>query len=177
MDEVTQKLEDDGVAAFSKSFETLMAVIEARRAKLLVGHAQGTAASLPGGLPAKVARRLKRLDDDKFAARLWAKDPTLWTADKKHRAEIRDRLGWLTAPDLMESRIPEMLSLAAEARDAGYTHAALLGMGGSSSAPRYCASRSAWSQAISTWRRSTRPTRPRCEHSSLAAIRLRPCSS
>ncbi|MBI3363248.1 MAG: bifunctional transaldolase/phosoglucose isomerase, partial [Chloroflexi bacterium] len=135
MDAVTQKLEDDGVAAFSKSFESLIAVIEAKREKLLAGHVEGASASLPKGWQARIVKRLKKLDGENFAARLWAKDPTLWTDDKTHHAEIRERLGWLTVPEMMESRANELVDFADEARHAGFTHAALLGMGGSSLCP------------------------------------------
>ena len=42
LDAITQKLQDDGVAAFSKSFEVLMASIAGKREKLLAGSGEGS---------------------------------------------------------------------------------------------------------------------------------------
>jgi glucose-6-phosphate isomerase len=65
-------------------------------------------------------------------ARIWKKDSTVW-AEKDE--EIRNRLGWLEAPERMVGALPEIGQFVEEVRQAGYTHALLLGMGGSSLAP------------------------------------------
>ena len=65
-------------------------------------------------------------------ARIWKKDSTVW-AEKDE--EIRNRLGWLEAPERMAGALPEIGRFVEEVRQAGYTHALLLGMGGSSLAP------------------------------------------
>lgn len=64
--------------------------------------------------------------------RLWQKDHTVW---KPEPTEITNRLGWLHSPEVMQSAIAEINALVTEVRAAGYTHALLLGMGGSSLAP------------------------------------------
>ncbi len=88
----------------------------------------------PGDLEGAVARRLDRWREERFAERLWQKDPTLW-AEEPLPAELTDRLGWLDLPTSGEERLAGYEDLAEQARAAGYTQAVLLGMGGSSLAP------------------------------------------
>jgi transaldolase len=57
MDAVTKKLEEDGVAAFAKSFESLIAVVERRRVEAL---AVGPSAKTAGRAPARLRRRVAR---------------------------------------------------------------------------------------------------------------------
>ena len=65
-------------------------------------------------------------------ARLWQKDHTLW---KPSPAEITNRLGWLDSPQVMPANLSRIGALVDAVRADGYTHALLLGMGGSSLAP------------------------------------------
>ena len=74
----------------------------------------------------------KTLDDLKqkdVVARIWRKDHTVWQLEPK---EVTNRLGWLTLPEFMKEKVPELISFAGEVRDAGYRHVVLLGMGGAS---------------------------------------------
>lgn len=74
----------------------------------------------------------KMLDDFQrkdIVARIWQKDHTVWKPEPK---EITSRLGWLSLPELMQEKVPELLSLADEVRSAGFKHVVLLGMGGAS---------------------------------------------
>ncbi|MDW8327198.1 MAG: bifunctional transaldolase/phosoglucose isomerase, partial [Anaerolineales bacterium] len=133
MDDVTQQLEDEGVAAFAKSFDTLLAVVEARRQAVLLNARQRMAL---GRAQKVVDAALAQLDADRFGARLWQKDPTLWKPDDPtHQAEIKIRLGWLDVAETMARRVTELTTFAGEVRRAGFTHALLCGMGGSSLAP------------------------------------------
>ena len=65
-------------------------------------------------------------------ARIRQKDYTLW---KSSAAEITNRLGWLHTPRVMTGRLKQINNLVDAVRKDGYTHALLLGMGGSSLAP------------------------------------------
>lgn len=133
MKAVTQKLEDDGVAAFFKSFDTLLKVIDARR---LAEATNARTSAVLGKLETAVADTLTAHDADHVPARLWQKDSTLWKKDDSaHQAEIKMRMGWLTVADEMRSRAAELTAFAKEARKAGFTHALLCGMGGSSLCP------------------------------------------
>lgn len=72
------------------------------------------------------------LIQQKILPRIWRHDHTVW---KPEPTEITNRLGWLHSPEVMQAALPEINALVEEVRAAGYTHALLLGMGGSSLAP------------------------------------------
>ncbi|HEC13934.1 MAG TPA: hypothetical protein ENI80_11945 [Acidiferrobacteraceae bacterium] len=92
--------------------------------KLHIGNAEAAAHST-----------LIHLADEKFVQRLWDRDTTLWKPDADHRKTIGHRLGWLTAPSGMRKQLPHITTFVNEVRQAGFTDAILLGMGGSSLAP------------------------------------------
>lgn len=134
MNEVTQKLEDDGVAAFFKSFDSLLKVIEVRRQAELVNARTTTHLAPPQQKMFEAA--LTRIENEKIVTRLWEKDSTIWKAnDPAHQAEIKIRMDWLNVDTEMRSEIGALKSFAAEIKKAKFTHALLLGMGGSSLAP------------------------------------------
>ena len=85
-----------------------------------------------GPLASAVRRRLKEFDADDVVPRIWRHDHTVWKPDP---TEITNRLGWLTLPGDMRRRIPELKAFAKQVAADGFTHAVLLGMGGSSLAP------------------------------------------
>ncbi len=72
MDAVTKKLEDDGVASFAKSFETLMAVVEKRRAET-VAVTQAPKAAPAAVEPAKRAPAKRKAPAKRPAAAKKAK--------------------------------------------------------------------------------------------------------
>ncbi len=81
---------------------------------------------------AAVAAAYEELEGSRAAARIWARDHTLWKDDP---TEISDRLGWLDIAGEMKSAVPGLRSFAAEVKDAGIENVVLLGMGGSSLGP------------------------------------------
>jgi glucose-6-phosphate isomerase len=106
----------------------------------MLSGGEGGAAPKLGEATAAVAARLARLADERFAARLWAADPTLWKqGDAHHQAVIAGALGWLTVFEDVRDQLDGLREFAAEVRDDGYRHAVLLGMGGSSLAPEVMA--------------------------------------
>ena len=82
-----------------------------------------------------VCERIEALEAADFGARLWRKDPSLWSADSRVQASIRNALGWLDVAAKMEERLPEIASFVEEAGEAGFRHVVHMGMGGSSLAP------------------------------------------
>jgi glucose-6-phosphate isomerase len=82
-----------------------------------------------------VDARLAQLDQLRFSVRLWRKDDTLWGDDPEHRRVAANRLGWLEVADRMRGEVESLQSFASKAAGDGFTHAVLLGMGGSSLAP------------------------------------------
>jgi len=127
---ITTKLQDDGVVAFAKSFETLMTSIEEKRDRIMADK-KGYSASL-GQYESTINAELKKLEDDKINLRIWNFDYFVWKDDP---TEISNRLGWLHIPEVMMDAIPSINSMVDSVRSAGYKYAILLGMGGSSLAP------------------------------------------
>jgi glucose-6-phosphate isomerase len=70
----------------------------------------------------------------RWVERLWARDPTVWTADERKGEAIAARLGWLEAAEHFQGMTPELRAFAARARET-FGGAVLAGMGGSSLAP------------------------------------------
>ena len=81
---------------------------------------------------AQVQRAAERLAAERVYDRILARDHTVWRPDP---TEIADRLGWLDSPHVMRDAIGPIRQLIDSVRADGYTHALLLGMGGSSLAP------------------------------------------
>src|SRR3989454_692881 len=82
-----------------------------------------------------VQAKLKELRQTGFVRRLWAKDPTLWHSDPVHQKIIRNALGWLYITEQQVHHLPRIKGVAESVRAAGFKHALLLGMGGSSLCP------------------------------------------
>jgi transaldolase/glucose-6-phosphate isomerase len=72
---------------------------------------------------------------DAWADRLVERDTSLWSTDDAVQAGIADRLGWLDAPGDFAIQAPELQAFGDAIRDAGFTTAVVMGMGGSSLAP------------------------------------------
>ena len=86
-----------------------------------------------GGLQDRVDARLADWTRAGYLRRLWAKDPALWAGGSPEA--VCDRLGWLDLPVRMEPRLAGIRTFAGVIAAEGFTHAVLLGMGGSSLAP------------------------------------------
>ncbi len=123
---VTQELEDEGVKAFADAFTALLASVEERRKEQTSGL---------GDLSKAVQKRLEKLEKSNFVQGIFDHEPGLWTKDPKGQQEIRIRMDWTSAPWDSESLLPELEALLGECHKEGFTHALLLGMGGSSLAP------------------------------------------
>jgi len=130
LDKVMQQLQDAGVAQFVKAFESLLASVAQKRARFLPALPQ-IEFSL-GAYEDAVEQTLTGLQGRAVAQRIWQHDHTVWRPSPQ---EITNRLGWLRIADAMQNRIAELTALADAVRADGYTHALLLGMGGSSLAP------------------------------------------
>jgi len=81
---------------------------------------------------------MERVSSQAFVQRLWTKDASLWTSDPATQQQIRQRLGWLSIVSTMETHIEQIQAVAREIRQDGFTHALLLGMGGSSLFSEVC---------------------------------------
>lgn len=90
--------------------------------------------SLPDNLDAKVQATLADWRDNHKVKQLWAKDPGLWT-----NTDESNWLGWLDIVETQLATIEHLTNIAAEIKGENFSHALLLGMGGSSLCPEVLA--------------------------------------
>ncbi|MCA9708097.1 MAG: bifunctional transaldolase/phosoglucose isomerase [Myxococcales bacterium] len=129
-DEVTAVLLERGVTLFEDAIDTLLATIAGMQRGKRGPRLDRTTTSLPGPLGDAVREASQAWDAAGNTGRLWAKDATLWT----NRGEER-WLAWLDAVDQLRDQPDLLADVAALVRSRGFTHALLLGMGGSSLGP------------------------------------------
>jgi transaldolase/glucose-6-phosphate isomerase len=127
---ICDQLTDEGVTSFDASFASLMMTIEARRDAVARGLADRQSAHL-GALQPLVDEAAKRVEKEKFAERIWAKDATLWKNDDAHKKIIANALGWLTVPEEMQKHVGELRAFADGVKN-DFDDVVVLGMGGSS---------------------------------------------
>ncbi len=136
IDDITQKLETDGVEKFEKSFDDLMKTIqEKRQAALQETDGTDRQSFAAGKYQDAIDRRLDRMEQEHFLERLWQKDASLWTADETVAEQIHNSLGWLHVAEKMEEGLADLEEFAREVAVAGFRHVVHMGMGGSSLAP------------------------------------------
>lgn len=92
-----------------------------------------------GDYQAMVDYALAALDEQGFTQRLWEKDPGLWRQGIDADKAIKNRLGWLGVVKTMTERTSEITDFAEKVKADGFTHAVLMGMGGSSLSPEVSA--------------------------------------
>lgn len=134
LDEITDKLLADGVVLFEDAYRQLFDVLrEKAKAIAADGIGRRTFVNLD---PTELGQTLDRLDAERFVQRVWQHDPDLWRpGDVKAAAIIRNRLGWLTVVETMQGCLADLHEFAQGVRRDGFTHAVLMGMGGSSLCP------------------------------------------
>jgi glucose-6-phosphate isomerase len=84
----------------------------------------------PAPLTQAVQATIKDWHSNQKVGRLWKGDASLWSNDDESKW-----LGWLRVVDDQRKDLQQLLEVAADAARAGFTHALLLGMGGSSLCP------------------------------------------
>ena len=134
LDGVTERLLAEGVEKLTDPFDELLTNIAEQcgpeppappgRAQLELGEELGTA----------VDAVLEDWQEGRKARRLWSHDASLWTG-----ADEAGWLGWLGIAEDQIEHADRLEAIATDAREAGFTHALLLGMGGSSLAPEMLA--------------------------------------
>jgi transaldolase / glucose-6-phosphate isomerase len=132
LDAITARLVQDGLAAFDADLAKLLRVIDSKLSAVRLSPRRPLRRL--DGLEERVIDRLARTGD--VVGRIWHRDHTLWKPDP---AEISDRLGWLSLPELMAERVDELHRFADEVRADGFERVVLCGMGGSSLAPEVLA--------------------------------------
>jgi glucose-6-phosphate isomerase len=83
----------------------------------------------------EIEKRLKQLADIQFVERFNQHDVSLWTEIAAEQEEVAHRLGWLDAAENGVQLVRDADKLLNDVLSEGFTHAVVLGMGGSSLAP------------------------------------------
>ncbi|MBK7875242.1 MAG: bifunctional transaldolase/phosoglucose isomerase [Planctomycetes bacterium] len=125
---VTDALLADGLKQFNEAFAKILKAIES--AKSPTAPLATLSWTLSDGLKQSFEAHLADWTAGKKVERLWKHDATLWT-----NGDEAKWLGWLDAPEQAKASARELTVFAAEIKAEGFTHVALLGMGGSSLCP------------------------------------------
>ena len=131
---VTTDLVADGVKKFSEAFDQLLGAVADKRSKFLGDKLNAQSISASDDLTAAKDKVLERAAEEGWTRRLWQKDASLWTG-----ADEAKWLGWLAAGDGGAVEYSALEGLRDHVKAGGFTHALLLGMGGSSLGPEVLA--------------------------------------
>ncbi len=131
IDRVAQQLQSDGVESFASDFRRLLDAIEGKREAMRLGFMRRQELVM-AAYEYGIRDTLARLDKHNIPSRIWDKDPSVWKEDAAHQQVIRERLGWLDIVDADDTFYGPLHALQNDVQAGGYTHAILLGMGGSS---------------------------------------------
>jgi transaldolase/glucose-6-phosphate isomerase len=130
MEDVTDKLTDDGVKLFADAFDKLLEAVE----RSTRAETSPKVSRQQHKLPEQLAGAVKTGMDDWRASgkvrRLWQRDASLWTNDDESKW-----LGWLGITEEQIAASGSRRDVAEDAKKDGFTDVLLLGMGGSSLAP------------------------------------------
>jgi transaldolase/glucose-6-phosphate isomerase len=132
LETVTTDLVTDGVRQFATAFDQLLGAVATKRAALVPVNAASIEvdAALSDAIRAVGTQWLA----DGTIRKLWAGDKSAWTG-----ADEDKWLGWLDIVGHEHAHVGTLERYAASIKSAGFTHIALLGMGGSSLGPEVLA--------------------------------------
>ena len=120
----------EAVKLFADPFEKLLSAIEKKRQALLDNEIPRQTYKLPADLAAHVQASLEDWRLNGTVRQLWSRDASLWTG-----TDEASWLGWLGITDDQLAHLEPLRGIAKEVQEAGFSHALLLGMGGSSLGP------------------------------------------
>ncbi|MFZ0335247.1 MAG: bifunctional transaldolase/phosoglucose isomerase [Candidatus Acidiferrales bacterium] len=130
MKQVTDDLVDEGVKLFADAFEKLIAAVESTMKQAPKPKTAMQTYSLPQGFDNEVKKTLDDWSSAGKMRRLWARDATLWTNTDESKW-----LGWLGVTEDQMAQANQLVQIGNEVKAQKFTHALLLGMGGSSLCP------------------------------------------
>jgi transaldolase/glucose-6-phosphate isomerase len=134
LDDVTAKLEAEGVTLFCDAFDKLNGVLAEKRRRILADGLNGQSVALPETLKKPIGEAAEAWRTKGNIRRLWDEDAALWTGSGEG-----DWLGWLDVIDAQLRDMPSLHEFADEVRAQGFRDVLLLGMGGSSLGPEVLA--------------------------------------
>ena len=126
IDKITADLVTQGVKLFAEPFDKLLNTVDPK-CKLPLGPINPMTYTLAPAESAAVAAAIESWNIGGKTRRLWARDASLWTG-----ADEDKWLGWLSVADIQLAQRQQFEQIAKDVKAGGFTHALLLGMGGSS---------------------------------------------
>jgi transaldolase/glucose-6-phosphate isomerase len=130
MKDVTDQLTDDGVKLFADAFDKLLEAVEKSSKPGISPKVNRQQCMLPDTLAAAVKTGINDWRAGGKVRRLWQKDASLWTG-----ADESAWLGWLGITEEQIAHSQDFQRVAQDAKQGGFDHILLLGMGGSSLCP------------------------------------------
>jgi transaldolase/glucose-6-phosphate isomerase len=127
--QVTDGLLVDGVRLFSEAFEQLLKAIDRQRTRVARAANRPTY-RLPEAMANAVNATLAEWRTQNKVRQLWGRDASLWTGHDEPQW-----LGWLGITNGQIAHLERLTRIRDVASGAGFRHAVLLGMGGSSLGP------------------------------------------
>jgi transaldolase / glucose-6-phosphate isomerase len=130
MKQVTDQLTDDGVKLFADAFDKLLQAVEKSSKPGISPKVSRQQCMLPDTLAAAVKTGINDWRAGGKVRRLWQRDASLWTG-----ADESAWLGWLGITEDLIAHCQDLQRVAEDAKQGGFDHVLLLGMGGSSLCP------------------------------------------
>ena len=130
MKEVTDQLTDDGVKLFADAFDKLLEAVEKSTKREITPKVNKQTYALPQELSAAVKTGIDDWRAGGKVRRLWQRDASLWTG-----TDEANWLGWLGITEEEIGHSEGLRQVAQDAKEGGFSHVLLLGMGGSSLCP------------------------------------------
>jgi transaldolase/glucose-6-phosphate isomerase len=130
MKKVTDDLVTQAVKLFAEPFDKLLNTVDAKCKFASQAEVDAQTYTLPAEINSQVT---EAIDDWKMAGkvrRLWARDASLWTGTDESKW-----MGWLGITEDQLAHKQHLEDIAKDVKSAGFKHALLLGMGGSSLCP------------------------------------------
>src|SRR5579864_4307903 len=130
MKKVTDDLVTQAVKLFAEPFDKLLNTVDAKCKYASQAEVDAQTYTLPAEINTQVA---EAIDDWKMAGkvrRLWARDASLWAG-----TDESSWMGWLGITEDQLAHKQHLEDIAKDVKAAGFKHALLLGMGGSSLCP------------------------------------------
>ncbi|MCG3205183.1 MAG: Transaldolase [Elusimicrobia bacterium] len=134
LEKLLTQLQEEGVRSFIGSFETLLQVVAAKK-EILTGQISKQSRFDLGKYQTDFQNTLQIMEQNQWIKRVWEKDASLWKSEEAHQKIIKNSLGWLTVPFEVKRKLALLDFIATDIKKAKFTHALLLGMGGSSLCP------------------------------------------
>jgi transaldolase/glucose-6-phosphate isomerase len=126
MDKIAADLVTQGVKLFAEPFDKLLNTVDPQ-CKLPLGPVNSMTYTLAYEEAEAVHAAIESWSIGGKTRRLWAHDASLWTGNDEDKW-----LGWLSVTDIQLAQRQQFEQIAKDIKAAGFTHALLLGMGGSS---------------------------------------------